>query len=312
LNKFNYREAKMKFGAKEDIIHITGKWEGERLSDGRPKVSDDILRRLRNLTMEEVHAYLWNNGYLYQFEGRLKTTHPGVKLVGRAVTGTMVPKRPDLDSILYEYGTKEEGRYGTMNQWVIESLIEDDVAVVDMFDKIYEGTFIGGNLTTAIANRTKRGGAVIWGGVRDLEQMVEIPGIQTYYRGTDPMWIKDVTLIGLNSPCRIGGAICLPGDVVFGTMAGVIFIPPHLAEACVIDAEKAHVRDIFGFIRLDEGVYNSAQIDTAWTVAMFDDFVDWFNKAPEAKEYLHLTWEKEQTAAREREASGDNRPQVRQ
>jgi len=302
----------MKFSAKEDIIHITGKWEGERFDDGRPKVSDDILRRLRNLTMEEAHAYLWNAGYLYQFEGRFKLTHPGLKLVGRAVTGTMVPKRPDLNDILFEQGIKNEGRYGTMNQWVIESLVEDDVAVVDMFDKIYEGTFIGGNLTTAIANRTKRGGAVIWGGVRDLEQIVEIPGIQTYYRGTDPMWIKDVTLIGLNTPCRIGGAVCLPGDIVFGTMAGVLFIPPHLAEDCVISAEKAHIRDIFAFIRLDEGIYNSAEIDTAWTVAMFDDFVDWFGKTDDAKEFRHLTWEKELADTREREASGDNKPQVRQ
>jgi len=302
----------MKFGAKEDIIRITNSWEGERFPDGRPKVSDDILRRLRDLTIEEAHVPLWNAGYKYQFVGDMKVTHPGVKLVGRAVTGTMVPMRPDLHKTLMDFGLKEEGRYGTMNQWVVESLVEDDVAIVDMFDKIFGGTFIGGNLTTAIANRTKRGGAVIWGGVRDLEQMVEIPGIQTYYRGTDPMWIQDVTLIGLNTPCRVGGAICVPGDVVFGTMAGVLFIPPTMAETVVVNAEKAHVRDIFAFKRLDEGIYNSAQVDTFWTVAMFDDFVDWFNKDPEAIPYKHLTWEKELKETHEREASGDNAPQVRQ
>ena len=301
----------MKFGAKEDIIHITGKWEGERFPDGRPKVSDDILRRLRNCTIEEAFVPLWNAGYKYQFESRFKLTHPGVKLVGRAVTGTMIPKRPDLDSILFDYGTKEEGRYGTMNQWVIESLVDGDVAVVDMFDKIHAGTFVGGNLTTAIANRTKNGGAVIWGGVRDLEQMVEIPGIQTYYRGTDPMWIQDVTLIGLNTPCLIGGAVCLPGDVVFGTMAGVLFIPPHLAETCVTEAEKANIRDVFAFIRIDEGIYNSAEIDTIWTVAMFGDFIEWFSNAPEARDYQHLTWDKELEQSREYEASG-GKPQVRQ
>ncbi|MDR2932800.1 MAG: RraA family protein [Oscillospiraceae bacterium] len=302
----------MKFGAYEDIIHITSKWTGERMPDGRPKVSNDILNRLRKLTLEEAHGPLWNAGYHYQFEGGLKMTHPGVKLVGRAVTGVMAPKRPDLDSILIEYGMKEEGRQGTMNQWVIDSLVEDDVVVVDMYDKIYEGTFVGGNLTTAIATRTKRGGSVIWGGVRDLEQMVQIPGIQNYYRGTDPMWIRDTTLVGLNTPCRIGGAICLPGDVVFGTMSGVLFIPPHLAEHCVVSAEKSHVRDIFAFQRLEEGLYSTAQVDTAWTLAMMEDFLDWMKAAPVAAEYRHLAWEQELDEARKKEAEGgDAIPQVR-
>ena len=60
-------------------------------------------------------------------------------------------------------------------QWVIDSLVERDVVVCDMYDKIYKGTFLGGNLTTALHNRTKTGGAVIWGGIRDVEQMKRCP-----------------------------------------------------------------------------------------------------------------------------------------
>jgi regulator of RNase E activity RraA len=223
----------------------------------------------------------------------------------------MVPLRPDLNEILMNYGLKEEGRKGTMNQWLIDSLIEDDVAVVDMYDKIYGGTFVGGNLSTAVATRTKRGGSVIWGGIRDLEQVVNIPGIQTYYRGADPMWIKDTTMIGLNCPCRIGGAVCLPGDVVFGTMTGVLFIPPHMAEICVKNAEKSHIRDVFGFERLEEKVYTTAQVDTFWTVAMMEDFIGWFNSSPKAAAYKHLSWEKELEEARKREQAGEQAPTVR-
>lgn len=138
---------------------------------------------------------------------------------------------------------------------------EDDVAVVDMFDKVYKGTFVGGNLSTAISARTKRGGAVIWGGIRDNQQVVKIEGINVYYRGSDPTAIEDVTMVGMNVPCRIGRAVCLPGDVVLGTPSGVIFIPPHLAETTVELAEKSQVRDVFGFIRLNEGIYTTAQID---------------------------------------------------
>src|SRR5690606_32930812 len=141
------------------------------------------------------------------------------------------------------------------NQWVIDSLVEDDVVVADMFDKIYKGTFVGGNLSTAIAARTKRGGAVVWGGMRDTQQVVTIEGINIFHRGVDPTPIRQVTMTGMNVPCRIGGAICLPGDVVMATADGVLFIPPHLAEMTVILAEKSQVRDNFRAGRLAAGGY---------------------------------------------------------
>ena len=108
--------------------------------------------------------------------------------MGRAVTATFAPTRPDLDEVAKDAG-RREGRTGTYNQWVVDSLVEGDVAVIDMYDKIYKGTFLGGNLTTAVKNKTKTGGAVIWGGVRDVEQMVKID-TQVYYRGIDPTPIR--------------------------------------------------------------------------------------------------------------------------
>jgi regulator of RNase E activity RraA len=292
----------MKFGAYDDVVHITKNWQGERMPDGRPKVSDDIIRRMRNITLEEAWGPLWREGYRYQFEGEFKTSHSTEKpLVGRAVTGVMVPMRPDLHGILTDYGINQENRHGSMNQWVIDGLVEDDVIVIDLFDKLFQGTFVGGNLSTAIKTRTKRGGSVIWGGVRDLEQIVKIDGIQTYFRGNDPTGIGDVTLVGLNSPCRIGKAICLPGDIVFGSMSGILFIPPHLAETCVIGAEKSHVRDIFGFERIAQGVYSTAQIDTAWTGAMMEDFIDWCSKDAQAADYRHLDFSKELEESLERD-----------
>ena len=300
----------MKFNAAEDIIQMTPQWTGERLPDGRPKVSEDILRRMRKITLEEAWGPLWREGFKFQFQGDFKVSHPGTILVGRAVTTVMVPKRPDLDKAYMDYGIEQEGRHGFFNQWVIDSLVEDDVVVCDLFDKIYEGTYVGGNLSTAIAARTKRGGAVIWGGVRDLEQIVEIPGINVYFRGNDPTGIGNVTMTSFNGPCRIGNAICLPGDVVLGTPSGVLFIPPHLAERAVVGAEKSHVRDVFGFARLETKTYSTAQIDAAWTMAMWDDFINWFQTDERAAEFRHLTWEEELAEAKEREGKKQE-PNVR-
>ena len=299
------------FNDRETIIKLTPEWIGERLPDGRPMVSQDILRRMRKITFEEAWGPLWNMGYRYNWETNFRMSHGSDVLVGRAVTAVMVPKRPDLDKALMDIGQKEEGHKGFFNQWVIDNLVEDDVVVVDLYDKIFEGTYVGGNLSTAIKTRTKNGGAVIWGGVRDLQQIVKIDGLQVYYRGVDPTGIGNCSMTGYNTPCRIGQAICMPGDVVLGTMSGVIFIPAQHAEHVVVNAEKSHVRDIFGFDRLASKTYTTAQIDTQWTVAMYEDFLNWFATDPRAEEYRHLTWDKELEEAREKESDASARNQVR-
>lgn len=301
----------MFFNDRDTIIRLTPQWKGERLPDGRPMVSQDVLRRMRKITFEEAWGPLWNMGYRNNWESNFRMSHGEDILVGRAVTAVMVPHRPDLDETLRGIGIGEEGRKGFYNQWVIDNLVEDDVVVVDLYDKIFEGTYVGGNLSTAIKTRTKNGGAVIWGGVRDLQQIVKIDGLQIYYRGVDPTGIGNCVMTGYNMPCRIGQAICMPGDVVLGTMSGVIFIPAQHAEAVVENAEKSHVRDIFGFDRLQSKTYTTAQIDTQWTVAMYEDFINWFNTDPRAEEYRHLTWEKELAEAKEKEQKAESSFQVR-
>ena len=166
----------MFFNDPETIKRLTPEWTGERLPDGRPKVSADVLRRMRKITFEEAWGPLWNMGYRNNWECDFKMTHGDSILVGRAVTAVMMPFRPDLDKALRAIG-EGEGHRGFYNQWVIDSLVEDDVVVVDLYDKIFEGTYVGGNLSTAIRTRTRRGGAVIWGGIRDLQQVVKIDGL---------------------------------------------------------------------------------------------------------------------------------------
>lgn len=287
----------MFFNDPETIIRLTPEWIGERLPDGRPKVGADVLRRMRGITFEEAWGPLWRLGYRNNWESNFRMTHGDSVLVGRAVTAVMAPKRPDLDAALRSIG-QSEGHRGFYNQWVIDNLVEDDVVVVDLFDKIFEGTYVGGNLSTAIRTRTKRGGAVIWGGIRDLQQIVKIDGLQEFYRGVDPTGIGNVVMTGYNTPCRIGQAICMPGDVVLGTISGVIFIPAQHAEMVVDNAEKSHIRDVFGFDRLASKTYTTAQIDTQWTLPMFEDFMNWFATDPRAAEFQHLKWDEEYEAAK--------------
>ncbi|HTB24434.1 MAG TPA: hypothetical protein VK711_03645, partial [Puia sp.] len=42
----------------DQIRALTPEWNGERFADGRPKVSDQLLERLKNVSMEEAWGYL--------------------------------------------------------------------------------------------------------------------------------------------------------------------------------------------------------------------------------------------------------------
>lgn len=281
----------MKFNNREDIIQLTPLWTGDRFPDGRPRVSDDILHRMEKVSTEEAWGVMWQKDYHFQFEGNWLCTKPNEILVGRAVTGVFIPTRPDLHNTLMDYGHNEEKRIGAMNSWVIETLVKDDVIVIDLMGKVYEGTFSGGNLSTAIATRTGRG-QVIYGGIRDLQQIQTIEHLITYVKGADPTPIRNVTLTGMNVPCRIGVATCMPGDVVLGTPEGVIFIPPHLAQEVVEHSERTRLREFFGFERLHAGIYTSSQMDTKWTPEIEADFDEW-RKTHTLEEFEGIDWSKE-------------------
>ena len=293
----------MNFNSKEEIIALTPLWTGERMDDGRPYVADKYLKELHKMTLEEVWKPIFVKGYTNQFVGGgvnpLNVLHDdGRKLIGRAVTCNFCPTRPDLHDTMFAKGA-EEGRKGNYNQWVIDSLVEGDVVVADMYDKIYKGTFLGGNLTTAIRTRTKTGGAVIWGGIRDVEQMKKIPDVQVYYRGIDPTPIREFIMTGFNTITSFGGAVCLPGDIVFGAGGGVLFIPSHLVAEVVDGAAKTHVKDDFGFEMIAQNKFTTAQIDrNTWTVEMLDMLTDWIQKDERGKNYRELDWSHEYDLAR--------------
>lgn len=303
----------MYFNNPEDVIALTSQWKGERFPDGRPKVPDFYLDEIRKMTLEELWKPIFVQGYENQFLA-MPSLHPefkedgslNCKMIGRAVTAAYAPTRPDLAAYTRSLADRK-GMSGTPNQWVIDSLGDRDVAVIDMYDKIYKGTFLGGNLTTAVKTRTHTGGAVIWGGIRDIEQMKKVDGINVYYRGVDPTPIRDFSLLSFNGPVRLGqgehAAVCLPGDIVYGCSGGVLFIPPQLVVEVVENGVKTQVKDIFGFEMIAQNRFTTAQIDlNVWTEEMLDLLVEFIKTDPRGAEYRDLDWSHEYALAR---AGGD-------
>jgi regulator of RNase E activity RraA len=269
--------------SKQELMALTSEWKGERFPDGRPKVPDDIIRRMNQVSVEEAWAVLTNAGYRYQVAEGWQVINPDSVLVGRAVTATFMPGRPDVWKAIDSMG-KKEGRRG-QNVWAVEMLQKGDVYVADQFGAKRNGPTIGDNVGNAIYARTGNG-IVYDGALRDLEGLKEIGGFTSFYTSYDPSYHnpgfganRDLTtmIVGINHPTRIRTVTVMPGDVVLGKMGVVVFIPPQLAEKVVITSEIVRLRDMFGHQRLREGKYTAGQIDARWTDDIEKDFSKWLN-----------------------------------
>lgn len=269
--------------SKEELIALTPEWHGERFPDGRPRVSDDIIRRMRSVSVEEAWATLKNAGYGYQVADGWQLINPDSVLVGRAVTATFLPGRPDVWKAIDSLGKKEGRR--AQNVWAVEMLVKGDVYVADQFGAKRNGPTIGDNVGNAIYARTGNG-IVYDGAIRDLEGLKEIGGFTSFYTSYDPSYHnpgtgknQDLTtmIAGINRPTRIRTVTVMPGDVVLGKTGVVVFIPPQLAERVVKTSEIVRLRDQFGHLRLREGKYTAGQIDARWTDEIERDFSKWLN-----------------------------------
>lgn len=276
-------EPRSPIAEEELILEQTSEWEGERYDSGRPMVSDEILERMENVTVEMAWSTLRSHDYHNQVPGfgndwvTLDSEEP---MVGRAVTAQYMPTRPSYERRL-ESGGEADGYQGPSNTWPIQLLENGDIYVADGYGKIKDGTLIGDRLGTDIYSRSQNG-VIFNGSVRDVTGLKEIEGWNHYIRGAHPSFIQDMMLEGVNVPIRIGDATVLPGDVVLAQEDAVVFVPPHLAEEVVEEAEITILTDRFAKLRTEEGVYSSSQMDTDWTDEIKNDFYGWLEENKES------------------------------
>src|ERR1700684_1719951 len=263
---------------RDQMLFYTSDWKGDRFPDGRPKLPDALLKRVVDLSIEDIWDFLRAHGYQNQFEGGWQALHIEKPFAGRALTAQYMPIRPDMAKAIAAEG-KAEGRVGGTNMWPINELQIGDVYVADGFGKIIEGTLIGSNLGNAVAAHTHTG-FVFDGGIRDQEENREIPDFNGFYRGYDPSAWADMELTGINVPIRIGRAVVLPGDLVLAKPEGVLFIPVILAGDAISAAEFTALTDDYNFELNREGK-NGAQFEGGWTVAKYDAFAKWIDAHPE-------------------------------
>jgi 4-hydroxy-4-methyl-2-oxoglutarate aldolase len=265
---------------KEQILFYTSDWHGERFPDGRPKVSDDLLTRALNVSIEDVWDFLRSHGYQNQFEGDWHALHMDKPAVGRALTVQYMPSRPDVAKAEAAEG-KAEGRiaWENNNSWPIQELVQGDMYVADGYDKIIDGTLIGSNLGNGVAAHT-HAGFVFYGGIRDEAENREIPDFNGFYKGYDPSFWQQEEITCIDCPIRIGRATVLPGDLVIANAQGVVFVPAILAEDAISSAEFESLMDDYNFELNREGK-NGAQFEGGWNAQKFAGFRQWVRAHPD-------------------------------
>ena len=270
---------------REYIISITAQWKGERLPDGRPFVSDNLLERLKNVVLTHAWGALKSRKFNNQFQGKWIMVNPDKNTVmtGRVVTAQYMPQRPDFGDLIRKVGLAEgHSEKAGSNVWPIEMLKDGDVYVADGYAKIEQGTLMGDRLANSIYSKSKRG-VVFWGSVRNIQEIKKVEGFNGWILGDHPSAINEMMLTSINAPIRIGEVTVLPGDVVFASPYGTLFFPAYLVGEIVLEAEIGNLRHHYGIMRVSAGDWTTGQIDSEYTPQMNKEFYDHLRKMPDAE-----------------------------
>ena len=276
---------------KEEMLYYTSLWQGDRFPDGRPKVPDDIIRRMRYVSVTEAWQTLNSISdqtgqgpvsfgafrrptYSNQYAGGMKLMRDNIIICGRASTIHFLPYRPDLNGLIQQQGMKD-GRSRGQYTWGIDQLQKGDVYVADVCEGLLDASHVGDNLGTTIWTKTGNG-AIIRGTLRDLYGNLDVdPNWNVMVRDFRPQANSSNLVIGINGPIQIGYVTVMPGDVVLATREGVVFIPPQLAERVVETSERTRLQDVWAHMGVREGKFTAQQADGGYTPEMNKDFTQW-------------------------------------
>jgi len=207
----------------------------EKLAASRNvEVTDAQLEELKTLQLEAIWGALGE--YRANFVVGLKTTQPGERVVGRALTMRFLPPRPDLTEALDAIAEEKDWDrqfYGRASDLAKPG----DVIVVELGGM--SGDHMFGDMGVLGMKLAGLRGAIVDGGSRDRAELVDpsfadFPVFARYFNIAGSRWKGT----DWNIPVRIDQATVLPGDIVVADETGVVFIPPQLV-ASVLEQARA-------------------------------------------------------------------------
>ena len=138
-----------------------------------------------------------------------------------------------------QYDDGKDPRYKQMD--MLDAIIPGSVLVIDPGDDTVASHW--GELMSNTARGKGATGAVIFGGVRDTPQILDI-GFPVFRRYHSPLTaVYRFNITDYDVPIRIGGVSIAPGDFVLGDIDGVMVIPAAVIDAVITEAESVRERE---------------------------------------------------------------------
>ena len=248
------------------------------LRPSRTPVTDEQLAKLKALPIEAAWGAVTRAKYQFCFVNHLKTTQPGTKLVGRALTMRYLPVRPDLQ--LAVEALAKEGDWDTgYNMRASDDIRPGDVLVVELGGVVDRATFMG-DVTGLAIKSAGAAGVVIDGGLRDLTEFLPWKDFPVYYEGAHASAMADQVGVEWNVPVRIGNVTVLPGDVVVGDESGLLFFPPQIAAEVVKGAEDTVYTETFKRELIRSRKYRTKDIYPRLSPELEKQFEEWKKTHP--------------------------------
>lgn len=212
------------------------------------RADPDLVGEVANLSTATACAKLHQLGIRRSFVQGPRAMQPGQRTAGTALTLQFLPQREDIAS-----GQDQEYIERTTALWsVLEAVQPGDVLVVQANADPYTGCL--GDILVSYFARQGGVGIVVDGCIRDAPK-IRATSFPLWSTGTTPHyasqsgwfpWAYDV-------PVAVGGALCLPGDIVLADDDGVVVVPRTRAEALVDSARDHEDWEVFSRKRLREG-----------------------------------------------------------
>jgi len=186
---------------------------------------EEMIERYKQVRTPAIADILDQKGLFHQIlPPQIQAIAPGMRVAGPSLTvmgtPTVIHKDEYLQIAVEAYQALQPG------QVVVYDTSRDP------------GTAHWGEMISTTTKAKGCGGAVIDGGVRDVEQIVDL-GFPVFARYRTPADIRGRwRYVEINIPIRIGDVQIHPGDWVVGDANGVVVVPQELAVEVLLAAEE--------------------------------------------------------------------------
>ena len=187
----------------------------------------EIIQAFRSITTASVADALWGLEIAGHMSHEIKPFMK-VKIVGPAVT---VREEPTSERVPPSHALE-----------LIDHCSPGSVIVIGIDG--FRDVAVWGGLMTAGAVVNGIEGAVLDGGVRDVEEIERDFGFPVFARSICPATtVGRFKTVAANEPVNVGGVIVNPGDLIVGDRDGVVVVPTSLVEAVLKEAQDIEDRE---------------------------------------------------------------------